>query len=202
MRVHDVRLAITLVGVLLLAVAPGPAQAAEVNINFFLGGKTLDRDDWGDADKQGAFGVQTTVTPENWPVSLAFDLYGSGSTQNIYVSNPVPATLDLYESTGEFDVGVRKIWKSGKTRPFVGGGLAFLNAHTERNSGLVIVSDADVSPGLWLGGGVFWRLGKKINLGFEARFSGGQVQLFGDDIQAGGLYFGALVGWGWGGGAN
>ena len=51
-------------------------------------------------------------------------------------------------------------------------------------------------------GGIFWRLGKRFNLGLEARFSAAQVKLSGRDVQAGGVSVGLILGWGWGGGAR
>ena len=54
---------VVLIAGLLLFCAAGPA-AAEANINFLLGAKYLDEDDWEDANSQGAFGIQTTFGPQ------------------------------------------------------------------------------------------------------------------------------------------
>ena len=68
---------------LLLIACASVAQAMEVNINFLLGEKGLDNDEWGAA----ALGVEAD-------------------------SQPV--------------FGVRKIWRTGKARPFVGGGFGII----------------------------------------------------------------------------
>ena len=47
------------------------------NVNFFLGQKTLDEDDWAPLDKQGEFGVLVDFKQQNWPVSIAIDFLGS-----------------------------------------------------------------------------------------------------------------------------
>jgi hypothetical protein len=50
---------------------------------------------------------------------------------------------------------------------------------------------------VWAGGGVFWRLGRRFNLGGTVRWSDAQVTLFDNDVQAGGVTYGLLLGWGW-----
>ena len=107
----------------LLLVVPAAQAGMEVNINFAIGGKSLDEDDWGDADGQGLFGVATTFGKPDWPVAIALDYLGSGKSESVLVLQPVIAEVDLFQVTTEFDAGVRKIWKAGKARPFVGGGF-------------------------------------------------------------------------------
>ena len=194
-RNHHFVIVLLAAGLLALS-ASGPARA-EANINFFLGSKSLDQDDWGTFDQQGAFGIQTTFGPNDWPIGIAIDAYGSADSENIFVVGDVRA--DLVQATGGLNVGVRKIWKPRKARPFVGGGLAFVTADREFLLGALTVSDSDTAPGGWVDGGVFWRLGKRFNIGLEARVTRAEVQIGGADIQAGGFYFGILLGWGWGG---
>jgi hypothetical protein len=171
----------------------------EVNINFALGGKALDEDDWGDADGQGLFGVKTTFGKPDWPVYVALDSIGSGKTEQQLVTTPVLAEVDLFQATSEFDAGVRKIWKAGKARPFVGGGFGIITGRQETNIQLLTIDDTDSTLGLWLNGGCFWRLGKRFNIGVDLRLSAGEVELFGRDVQAGGTSLALLLGWGWGG---
>ena len=59
------------------------------------------------------------------------------------------------------------------------------------------VTENDVSPGAWIGGGIFWRLGSRFNLGAAARISGAPVTLANEDVEAGGLSYGLILGWGW-----
>ena len=184
------RLARLCVCLVLIACASG-AQAMEVNINFLLGGKGLDNDDWG----------ETTFGATSWPVAIALDYIGSARYDEVLVTSPVPAKIDLVQGTGEFDFGVRKIWKAGKARPFVGGGFGIIGARQEVPSGigLLTLEDTDAALGVWFNGGAFWRLGKKFNLGVDLRLSTAEVTLFGQDVQAGGAILGLLLGWGWGG---
>jgi hypothetical protein len=201
-RLLKVGLFVVLVG--LCTVAP----AMEVNINFLLGGKGLEEDDWGesaigvDAESQVAFGIETTFGGREWPVAIALDSVGSMHYEDLLVVSPVPATVELVQGTQEFDFGVRKIWKPGAVRPFVGGGLGLMSARQEVYSGLGVLTlkDDDTTLGFWVNGGVFWRLGPKFNIGVDLRLSSGTVELFGQDVHTGGATFGLILGWGWGGG--
>jgi hypothetical protein len=193
----------------LLASASG-LQAMEVNINFLLSGKALDSDDWGttatgvEADSQPAFGVATSFGKTEWPVVVALDYLGSAHYDDVLVTQPVVAKVDLVQATWELDAGVRKIWKSGKARPFIGGGFGIMGAMQERPvpGTLLTVDDSDSTLGLWLNGGAFWRLGKRFNIGVDVRLATGKVTLFGNDVEAGGGTLGLILGWGWGGGGT
>ena len=206
--------------VLVVAIGGAPVQA-ETNLNFVLGGKLLDSDDWPVGDSQGSLAFLSTFGPRTWPVQVAIDVVGSGTAEDSFNFSRPGFEIqgeEISQSTLEFDVGVRKIWRLGNARPFVGGGLAIIWAQQERAIFLpappdfccdefplrppVIVSDSDESPGGWVDGGIFWRLGKRFNLGLEARFSAAEVRLSGRDVRAGGVSLGLILGWGWGGGAR
>jgi len=206
--------------VLVSATGWAPVRA-ETNLNFVLGGKFLDSDDWPVEDSLGSLAFLSTFGPRSWPVQVAIDVVGSGTAEDSFnVSRPGIEIRgeEVVQSTFELDIGVRKIWRLGNARPFVGGGLAIIWAQQERAIFLpsppdhrgdeyllrppVIVSDSDEAPGGWVDGGIFWRLGKRFNLGLEARFSAAEVSLRGQDVQAGGVSLGLILGWGWGGGAR
>jgi hypothetical protein len=59
------------------------------------------------------------------------------------------------------------------------------------------VSQSESGGGGWLGGGVFWRLGERFNLGLAARFTSAEVRFPAGDIEAGGTHLGLTLGWGW-----
>lgn len=198
------------------------AQArGETNLNFVLGKKFLDTEDWPTDDDQGALAFLSTFGPESWPVQMAIDVLVSAASEDSFrISRPGIEIRgeEITQSTLELDLGVRKIWRTGRARPFVGGGLAVIWGRQERafflpppldiegNEGIplppVIVSAEDEAPGLWLDGGIFWRLGRKFNLGLEARFSSAELGFTGREVQAGGVSLGLILGWGWGGGAR
>jgi hypothetical protein len=182
-----------------VALAPSTAIAGngEGSVHFFLGGKSLDSDDWGDLDNQSAFGVEMSWGNTDWPVSIATDLFVSGTVDDR------PTDFDLIGVTSEIDIGVRKFFEIGRTRPYVGGGIAF-------GGGAVIFSCLDNFPfdcddeddqgngvGAWLNGGVVWRLGKKFDIGFSLRWSTVDAGIFARDRDAGGFQYGLVLGWGW-----
>ena len=59
-------------------------------------------------------------------------------------------------------------------------------------------SDSDDTNGIYVEGGVYWRLGKAFNLGVHGRLvEGTDVTLFDQDGDADYYQVGALIGFGW-----
>ena len=228
------RSTITIALALLVAIGV-PSANAETHINAIGGFKILDSEDWDDNDEHASWGLQTTFGPEEWPVQIAIDTLGSITREeDITISTPgqdfeFRGGEDLLQSTFEFDLGVRKIWSSGKMHPYLGGGLAIVYGRQERNATFdlgdvgdyladlgfnpanlpgnlpldqipvpgVVVSQDDQGVGVWVNGGIFWRLGQHWNLGFDVRYSTAEVRLFDEDVDAGGLNAGLLLGYSW-----
>jgi outer membrane protein with beta-barrel domain len=177
--------------VLLLA----PAMTfADGNANFLIGTKHLDSDDWEPLEDQDALGLELTFGKSTWPINIAVDLFSTSATEDDFTVNlGLPVTVDLEGSTMELDLGARKVWGKNMTRPFLGGGLAVISADLDAE----IDQDDDVGMGLWVGGGVFWRIGSRFNIGGSVRYSDVNVNLFDVDGDAGGLTYGVILGWGW-----
>ena len=180
---------------------PSASADAEGHVNFFLGQKSLDSDDWDPVDKQGEFGAVMSFGKADWPLLIAVDVLTSGEEE--HVNDPVFGSSTLKAGTFEAAFGARKIWNMGSTHPYAGGGVALVGAGAEYDTGTFDVDADGTAVGLWLGGGVFWRLGSRFNLGFDARWSRADVDLdFGLDIasrgvQAGGFHGGVTLGFGW-----
>lgn len=161
------------------------------NINFFLGAKVLDEDDWEPVEEQAEIGFLLDFKRKSWPVSIAVDLLGSYAEDEVY-------GVDIEARTSELCFGVRKIWDSFEhVRPFIGGGIAFIWAEIEGESWGLSVSDDDTAPGIWIGGGVYWTLAEHFNIGLQARWSKAEVTLFDVDGEAGGGHFGFFLGYHW-----
>jgi len=186
-----------------LAVATCPTAAADASghVNFFLGQKSLDSDDWDPVDQQGEFGAVMSFGGSDWPVLIAVDVLTSGKEEDVF--DNVFGASKLRAGTFEGAFGARKIWKVGNSRPYVGGGIALIGAAAEFDTGFFEFDADDAAVGPWVGGGVFWRLGSHFNLGFDARWSKAEVDLdFGanvveKDVEAGGFQGGLTVGFGW-----
>ena len=177
--------------ILMLFVVNAYADEWSGNVNFLLGTKQLDSDDWGPFDEQGAFGVLVDFKQKSWPISMAIDLLGSLDKETI-------SGIDTEASTSEFDIGIRKIWEvSGSSiRPFIGGGIAFINAEIKETN-VFSASIDDSGTGIWLNGGVYWTLGQHFNLGLQARYSKAEITIAGINGEAGGTHAAVMLGYHW-----
>ena len=157
------------------------------NLNLFLGAKALDKYEWEPTEEQDEFGVEVDFKQVGWPVSIAIDFL-SGSGEGTYLG------VKFESKTSELNVGFRKIWDIfPRVRPFIGGGISFITGEFSGRG----LSDDDSAAGIWIGGGVYWTLGKHLNIGLEGKYSTADVTLFGVDADAGGGHFGILVGFHW-----
>ena len=166
------------------------------NINLLLGAKALDEDDWKPAEEQSEFGVEIDFKHQNWLFSIVIDFLGAAGEGDIYDWDL--GNIQLESTTSEINIGVRKIWdRTQYIRPFVGGGLSLINAEAETSVLGVTISDDDQSTGIWLGGGIYWTLSEHFNIGFEAKYSTAEVEIYNVDVTAGGGHFGLLFGYHW-----
>lgn len=165
------------------------------DVNFVLGQKWLDPDDWAPVENQSEFAVNASWGHEAWDIHIATDF--SYSRDRWEFDPPIGSPLETTLSTWELSVGYRKIWETRNIRSFIGGGFALINAKAEVEAGGVTVSEDGSSVGPWVAGGVFWRLGSRFNIGFEERYSHAKVKIFDVDKQVGGFHVGLLLGWGW-----
>ena len=196
---------LTVVTVGLLAAAAltlSPAQAdADGHVNFFLGQKSLSSDDWKPLDDQFEFGAVMSFGQDDWPVHIAVDVLTSVDQETVY--DPFTGDVTFTGSTFEIDAGVRKIWKAGQVRPYIGGGVGVMGAALMFNFGFDSVAAIDATLGIWADTGVFFRLGSHFNIGLDLRYSSAKVDLdFGSgigarDVNAGGFSYGLLMGFGW-----
>jgi hypothetical protein len=177
--------------ILMLFVINAHANEYTGNVNFFLGGKSLDSNDWAPVEDHAELGVLVDFKQNNWPVSIALDFLGS-------YSESTELGIKFEGSTSEFDAGVRKIWEvaGSSVRPYIGGGLALVNAEFKGTS-FNTLSDSDKSVGIWLNGGIYWTLGQSFNIGLDLRYSQAEVTVFGVDVEAGGSHAGLILGYHW-----
>ena len=172
---------------LLLLVLPSAARASAGAIHVFVGQKFLDEEDWEPIDTQFELGIDASMGGDDWPLWINVGLFSASDEDDLSAIEEVEAT------TTEFSLGINKTWTRNQFRPFVAGGLAFVNSDFEvRDPGGVIDEDDDSGTGLYAQGGGYWRLGSSINLGGMLRYS-----VFSDDFEGGGLHVGLIVGYGW-----
>jgi hypothetical protein len=184
---------------LISAVASHPVWAGHVNFTF--GDRNLD-DDFEPMDGHQVVGVAMLTQQEDWPFSIALGFYRSESDRESDTDfGPLfgPGAGSVVSEFNELSIGVAKVWD---TIPhgyvFIGGGMTLMEARVEtRISGLDTSAD-DRGIGPYANGGIFWRVGDALNLGFELRFARAvEVRLLGETFKADYTQFGWLVGWGW-----
>ncbi|MDP2167559.1 MAG: hypothetical protein Q8J64_04420 [Thermodesulfovibrionales bacterium] len=168
------------------------------NINFFFGAKSLNNDDWSPVENQGESGVEIDFMRKGWPVGVVVD--SMRSFDEVTVVDPVTGTISKWveSSTSELNIGVKKTWKPGMARPFIGGGLSLVRAEYEEVTvGTGKISDSDTAIGVWVGVGAYWTLGKHFNIGFELKRSYAEAKRLGKEVDAGGGHAGLLLGYHW-----
>jgi hypothetical protein len=173
-----------------------PALANDVNLNFYpVAARYLDEEFWDPVEEQYALGGTVDFGEEGWPLHFAIGLHGSVGDENF--GNAV--IDDVTGGVNEISFGVTKVWTpEGRTRPFLGGGVSFVHAEADASSLFGDLDDDDDSIGLWVEGGVYWRLGEHFNLGaFGRLLAGSDITLFGVEGDADYWEFGPMIGWSW-----
>jgi len=181
-----------------IATVAGPVLAAG-NANFLIGGRALDEDQWEPVDQHGVFGVTVDFGGADWPVHIEAGFYASADEETVF-DDTLLLEADLTAAVAEFCFGVNKTFEPGeKIRPFIGGGLASVAADAELDSEILgSVDDDDSSLAAYVHGGVFWRLGKRFNIGLDGRIvTGTDLTLFEEDIDADYVQLGLVLGFGW-----
>jgi len=177
---------------LFLALPAAHAGGWTGNVSGYLGLKSLEEKDWSDLDRQTSLGVLFDIKRKNWPISIAFDLIGSGD-----INEHGSQKDEGY--TGENHLGIRKIFEvpDSSIKPYLSGGVAFISAEIKNKSGETTGSQDDDATGTWIGGGLYAQVQPHFNLGFDVRFSDAEVRLFNVDRESGGLLAGATAGYHW-----
>jgi hypothetical protein len=147
-----------------------PAASPEHQFTVYLGQRSLDEDDWSPVEDQGA--LQLEYASESPDAAVGWEVGLGGSSDDDTFGG-----FDVTGSTAELYGGVRKTFGSGTVRPYVGGGLSFINAEVEVGS----ASEDDSSVAMYLHGGVQFLLGDSFALGLDLR------ALLGSDITIAGV---------------
>lgn len=190
---------LVLAAVALVAVPSAAFARYEGNFNVFLGQKWMKTSDWDPVAEQPELGLMLAFGIERAPIYLALDVLASQKTST--ANTPTYGPVDVKALSREYGIGVRKVWTVGSTHPFLGAGGCVVAVDLDLESATYSPSYGDQSYGLWIDGGVTWRIGKHFNLGFDLRATKAnakfEVQGLPVDVAAGGFHAGLLVGYGW-----
>ena len=162
------------------------------NVSGYPGHKSVDDKDWPDLDSQGSVGVISDFGKQSWPVSIAADLLFAGTVHESGVNKDTGGTMEIH-------LGARKIFtlQNSSFRPYVGGGVALVNAILENENAGVTVDDDDRAVGAWFGAGTYYAVTPSFNIGLDVRYSKAEVTLFDKEREAGGLNAGITAGYHW-----
>ena len=166
------------------------------HVSYIFGYKRLNND-WKGAQDHIEFGlVDLDIQKKNWPIHIAGQLlltYSPDTPDN-------PAIKGDFSGTYEFNLGLRKVWeRPSQFHPYFGGGVSIIGASTTEDlgDGWYYQEDNDSSYGYWVGTGFYWMLSEKWHTGLNFQYSHAKVELFDEELNAGGLHFNLLIGWRW-----
>ncbi len=174
---------------LLLTATPALADG---NVNFSLGERSLNSNDFEPVDEQTFIGAFADFTVSDWPIDLAAGIYRSTKSDSI-------GAADVTATITELSFGAMKTWQfAGNMHPFAGGGLSVVQVDAEIDAGAASADDSSTAAAMYAEGGVYWRLGSAMNLGMHARFNRGASHDFaGTNIDSDYFQVGVLAGFAW-----
>ncbi|MGH9870356.1 MAG: hypothetical protein ACREAA_19645 [Candidatus Polarisedimenticolia bacterium] len=184
--------ALTALSLCCLAVLFTTPAMAEGNINFAIGQRSFDSNDYGPVDEQTFFGA-TADFKKDWPVDLAAGLYFSSKSDEV-------AGIEVSASVIEATFGVMKTWEVNSImHPFVGGGVGIVKAEAEIDDGFFGVQADDTAPAFYAEGGIYWTLNRTFNLGVSGRYMNAMgIEFEGEEFDTKYLQIGVLAGFAWG----
>ena len=171
---------------LLTFLFPTDVRASAGAVHVFIGQKFLDEDDWEPIESQLELGIDASMGGDDWPVWINVGLFTANADEEL------SAVEEIEGTTTELSLGINKTWTRQQFRPFLAGGLAFVNSDVEFRDPDDVFEEEDSGVGLYAQGGGYWRVGSSINLGGMLRYS-----VFSDDFEGGGVHVGLIAGFGW-----
>jgi hypothetical protein len=157
--------------------------------SFLVGTRSLDEDLWAPVEDQVTLGGEYSAVNKESGVGYEFGVSVSGDSAEV---GAFDVTGTLLEASG----GVRAEFGSGELRPYIGAGVALVNAEIEAEGAGGTATEDDTSVAGYAHAGFNVPFGERFFMGLDARM------LFGSDIDFGGVngdvdYFqlGVVFGW-------
>ena len=167
----------------LAACASTPASSDQPlnRMTATVGGRQLDEDLWDPVDRQATLGFEYSRGNADTPIGFEVGVFGSEDT----AINILGSSLDVEGKTVEVYGGARKDFGHGAFRPYVGGGLSWITAKFEGDTGSASTFDDDSSAAGYLHAGVDYFPSAHFFLGLDLRvLFGSDITLFGVDGDA------------------
>lgn len=209
--------------VLIACLTLGGVVSAGSDVHAFLGQKKISDSDVEDIglEDMSEFGLGVNLDFE-WPVKLTVDvLVGSDDHTYNYTYTRGPAydyTVKYDLETTELHTGARyEFLKDGKIKPYIGGGLAWVQADAEIKVtadpvrgvpvSFSVLDDDDSDLSFFLNAGVLFEIGSHFNLGLDLRHSEAEADLTFESlgrgtptsftVDVGGFHYGLTAGYRW-----
>ena len=175
---------------LIPALAIASANEWSGHVSGIVGLKTMDSSDWPELDSHFSMGLILDIKKDSWPVNMVLGIADTGD------KHKHEGMEDLGHTT-EYQLGIGKIFshQGSKIQPYLGGGVSFIYAEQEFEENNDSTRRDDDVVGIWIGAGIYYEINPKLVLGVDLRFSDGEISLFEQDINAGGLHVGATAGY-------
>ncbi len=145
---------------------------------LYLGQRNLDEDDYEPVDEQVMLGLEFVHEARDSVVGWELGLAGSADEETVQL---LGQDVDVEATTGEVYAGIRKSIGSGRFRPYVGGGVAYIQSELEASTSLGSGSVDDGSIAGYLHVGVSFDLTPGFFIGLDLR------ALLGSDLDYDGL---------------
>lgn len=168
----------------------GVAEAG--SLRSTLGVRKLDHELWQPLETQGLLGIEGDIGLGASPVSVTLGASYSLDSQDVSF---VTETASLTELTAGFTLMPRH----QRFKPYVGAGVAWVDAEYEVEIFGLTASVSDDSMGYYASAGAHVRLHQGLHLGLDARWTGGtDIQFFEDRFDADSISGALTLGWHWG----
>ena len=190
-------LALAVVAAVVLSSQQASAADWSANFNLQSGRRSADASDWKPVDHTSCAGIEATWGPSDEELMVATDLYYANGDKTLpSVIGPVKTEVKVWELA----IGLRKVWVAKWLRPYAGAGVSLLRDELEVSKpGRLTRSGTDIGTCLWVGGGVYARLLKHLDLGIYARYTpANHIRVLHDSIDGSSGMVGIGLGWGWG----
>ena len=189
---------------MVLCLAPLSEALCGGDVLFTFGSRSLDSDAE-PVDDHDVYGVFAFFSKTDWPVSLVLGFASSDSGDvdagSINIGGFQFGSLRAQGEMTEGYIGAGKVWRKLGVRPYVDGGFSVIGVDyqvEELTTGFE-TDDDDTLIAPYLSTGVFWRIGKWLDLGAGLRYVFFAETVLFDDMEADVNYlqYHAVIGWGW-----
>lgn len=157
------------------APSAAPPAAGDRQLHLYYGERELD-DDFEPADEPTAIGAGFSWAPENGALGGEFGGYLGEDDGRI-------GSADVDVETTELFAGIRQSWGAEALRPFVSGGVAWIDTEVSADAGPFSGKESDDAVGLYLHAGFDAWIAPNVALGIGYRLvTGADLNLGGEDV--------------------